>query len=107
MTNKADEMPDVIYATEFKDHNGKTVLMFFTNHEPGYIKYARLYQQGQAKPAMDGWKLVPEYALKWLFGEGPDKNGNYFEPPINPTGKYWWRTKFRAMLSAPERDGGV
>lgn len=49
---------------------------------------------------------VPEAALAWLFGEGPDTNGKWFgecEDTVKPLAgkyprKYWWRSKFRAMI---------
>lgn len=49
----------------------------------------------------DGWVAVPETALKWLFGEGPDEDGNWFgDGATSDKGRYWWRASFRAMLPA-------
>lgn len=52
--------------------------------------------------------LVPKEALAWLFGEGPDADGHWFEPPEIKEGErkkpYWWRSRFRAMLSAAQGD---
>lgn len=51
-----------------------------------------------------GWVIVPQSALDWLNGEGPDPDGKWFgdaEPPIAPgktPRRYWWRTKFRELL---------
>jgi hypothetical protein len=56
------------------------------------------------------WQLVPIAALKWLFGEAPDQNGKWFGEcePKDTTGKrYWWRSKFRAMLDAQLPVGDV
>src|SRR3990167_6609119 len=58
--------------------------------------------------AANGWQAVPTAALKWLFGEGPDENGHWFgDVEIRPSldgepmeGKFWWRSRFRAMLAA-------
>ncbi|MGN6773139.1 MAG: hypothetical protein ACTHJQ_25320 [Rhizobiaceae bacterium] len=45
----------------------------------------------------DAKRLVPEYALDWLFGQGPDKNGQWFGD-VPGKGAFWWRSQFRAML---------
>lgn len=54
--------------------------------------------------AAEGMALVPQTALDWLNGEGPDADGKWFEPPEIAEGErpkpYWWRSKFRAMLKA-------
>lgn len=41
---------------------------------------------------------VPKSALDWLFGEGPDQNGNWFERDAEDKGSFWWRKKLRDML---------
>jgi hypothetical protein len=51
---------------------------------------------------------VPLAALEWLFGEGPDSDGKHFgeaEVDAKPLAgkyhrRYWWRSKFRAMIPA-------
>jgi len=65
--------------------------------------YARaaLRDAPQAEPVVpDGFVLVPESALRWLFG----KEGEFVCPPENYSrGKeppFWWRSVFRAMLAA-------
>lgn len=66
------------------------------------------YVQGSVPTSLagqvpDGFRLVPETAIRWLLGEGPDANGNHFgdEEAYNVTrGRYWWRGEFRSMLSA-------
>jgi hypothetical protein len=57
-------------------------------------------------PVPAGYKLVPEIALKWLMGEGPDHNGNWFSDVIPGPGKFWWRSWFRAMLDAAPAEKG-
>ncbi len=48
------------------------------------------------------WRLVPESALAWLFGEGPAPDGTEFGEGPRSLGMFWWRTEFRKMLaSAP------
>lgn len=45
--------------------------------------------------------MVPKSALEWLFGEGPDANGEWFERPEGSAGHpYWWRTHLRKLLAA-------
>lgn len=46
----------------------------------------------------DEMVAIPKAALDWLFGEGPDQNGNWFERGDEDVGTFWWRKKFRAML---------
>jgi hypothetical protein len=54
----------------------------------------------------EGMVLVPEAALKWLFGEGPDADGNWFgDGPAHATGAFWWRTPFRAWIDAGRTAG--
>ena len=52
----------------------------------------------------DGWVLVPQAALDWLFGEGPDPAGFHFgdwpEDIPRPQGAFWWRSVFRQILAA-------
>ena len=55
--------------------------------------------------APEGFRLVPEFAIRWLLGEGPDANGNHFGEEYAydfESGRYWWRSEFRAMLAAPQ-----
>ncbi len=59
--------------------------------------------------------IVPKAALDWLHGEAPDADGKWFgeaedEAAANPIAgkyprKYWWRSKFRAMISAAHDKG--
>lgn len=65
--------------------------------------YEARIRSALAAPASlpDGWVAVPETALKWLFGEGPDEDGNWFgDGATSDKGRYWWRASFRAMLPA-------
>lgn len=59
----------------------------------------------------EGWVMVPNSALAWLFGEGPDADGHWFEPPEIKEGErkkpYWWRSKFSAMLAAAQNGGDL
>lgn len=49
-----------------------------------------------------GLVLVPQSALDWLDGSAPDADGKWFGDDV-PKGKpFWWRSKFRAMLSAAQ-----
>lgn len=48
----------------------------------------------------DGFVLVPEMAIKWLLGEGPDENGDWFGDVTHAKGAFWWRADFQRMLSA-------
>lgn len=54
--------------------------------------------------AVDGeFQKVPASALRWLFGEGPNAEGEWFgDGPAasKGIGSFWWRTEFRAMLPA-------
>lgn len=59
----------------------------------------------------EGYRLVPEAALKWLNGEGPGLDGRWFgddrDKFADRLGKYWWRRVFFAMLTAsPRNEGG-
>jgi hypothetical protein len=44
-----------------------------------------------------GWVMVPQSALDWLFGQGPDADGNWFEVDGNRP-RYWWRSHFRKLI---------
>ena len=56
------------------------------------------------------------HSIQWLLGEAPDVDGKWFgecQPAKYADGeprKYWWRSKFRAMLAAapshPEEETG-
>ncbi len=52
-------------------------------------------EQGPAAP--EGYTLVPDRALAWLFGE----EGS-FEKPADARGNYWWRSRFRKMIEKGE-----
>lgn len=41
---------------------------------------------------------VPQSAIDWLFGEGPDANGDWFEPPEGAH-RLWWRSHFRKLIA--------
>jgi len=78
-------------------------------HAPLARIYAELAQAClTAALAADGMALVTQTALNWLNGEGPDADGKWFgecedevvKTPRKYTPRYWWRSKFRAMLSA-------
>jgi hypothetical protein len=61
--------------------------------------------------AQAGMVVVPEAALKWLNGEGPDLDGYEFgERPDMPAGhRFWWRAVLRRWVSAAPShpsDGG-
>jgi hypothetical protein len=51
-----------------------------------------------------GMVVVPDAALKWLNGEGPDEAGHWFgdAPEDVPVGRraFWWRSKFTRMIEA-------
>ena len=50
-----------------------------------------------------GFVAVPQPAIDWLMGEGPDAAGFWFgDHPDDqrPKGAFWWRSNFRAMLAA-------
>jgi hypothetical protein len=54
---------------------------------------------------MTAWKLVPQAAIDWLMGEGPDADGNWFGDfpeghHLRPAGAFWWRKLFRQMIEA-------
>lgn len=58
---------------------------------------------------------VPTSAIAWLMGEAPDADGKWFgecaDAARSETGKYprkyWWRSKFRAMIENPHDPSGV
>lgn len=62
-----------------------------------------LTEQGRVVP-------VPEAALAWLFGEGPDPSGHWFgefpDDHPKPSGEFWWRKIFRAMIPRPPSPSG-
>lgn len=47
--------------------------------------------------------VVPKTALDWLYGSGPDANGEWFTPPDNAW-PYWWRTHFRELIKTRPRE---
>lgn len=49
-----------------------------------------------------GLVVVPNAALKWLNGEGPDENGEWFgdTQESRPVLPYWWRKVFTRMIEA-------
>ncbi|WP_029581999.1 hypothetical protein [Bradyrhizobium sp. URHD0069] len=59
--------------------------------------------------------VVPKAALAWLHGEGPDADGKWFgegELAAAPLAgkyprRYWWRSKFRAMIESPNPSAGA
>jgi len=59
-----------------------------------------------AQREKEGFVEVPHSALAWLFGEAPDADGHWFEPPEIKEGErnkpYWWRSKLRSMLAASQ-----
>lgn len=60
------------------------------------------WRGGWRARAPEGWVLVPDFAMKWLFGEGPDDRGFWFGDAEAPRAKgaFWWRNDLRRMLSA-------
>lgn len=53
--------------------------------------------------------MVPKSALDWLFGEGPDANGQDFGESVMIEGvslvgkykrTYWWRSHFRKLIKS-------
>lgn len=61
------------------------------------------YDEGTLRPLYaapvvpDGYVMVPQSAFDWLMGLGDD-----FEP--DRKGVYWWRSKFREMIDAAEKE---
>lgn len=53
----------------------------------------KAYEAAKAAEQPDGYTLVPNSALRWLFGE----EGS-FEKPEDAKGNYWWRSRFRKMI---------
>lgn len=57
-----------------------------------------------------GYVLVPQAAIDWLMGEGPDPAGLWFgdfpDDHPKPPGAFWWRSLFRSMLAKvkPQKD---
>jgi len=113
MTNPADAMRANMEAAAAVGSIGVSLGgVPFNNHHIEYWKSRALKAEAALsapKTDRDGDSvLVPSAALKWLFGEGQDADGKWFgetEPEIKPgrpIARYWWRSKFRAMLpSAP------
>jgi hypothetical protein len=55
--------------------------------------------------AAKGMVLVPKSALDWLNGEAPDADGLWFvDGDASHNDHFWWRSEFRAMLSAHQAD---
>lgn len=60
----------------------------------------------QPEAAPEGYTLVPNVALKWLHGEGPDHDGKWFGqvgeegPSTKHPRPYWWRSHFRKICNA-------
>jgi len=49
-----------------------------------------------------GYVVVPKAAIDWLNGEAPDAYGKWFGDDVPPNKPYWWRGRFRAMISAAQ-----
>lgn len=117
MTTKKDTMPEEIWARndegfslwskesqatpndsmpEAKYHHERVIQA--KDAEIEKLKAARAWLAAQDS----GMVAVPQSALDWLFGSGPDENGHWFDCDNEPTikVKYWWRSKFRAMIAA-------
>lgn len=52
----------------------------------------------------EGCVPVPQSALDWLFGEGPDPDGHWFgdNTPVGAKGAFWWRSVFRKLIRRSE-----
>lgn len=76
----------------------------------GQVKWGADVIAAQQDGAREGYTLVPNTALEWLFGSGPDSDGKWFgesegdeiETPRKYSRRYWWRTKFRQLIT-PEQ----
>lgn len=105
MTTTRDEQRDVVDVAErlrrkawdYADDNPTGVLMGDAVAE---ILRLRSELSARSAPVAEGWRLVPETAIEWLMGNGPDTDGNHFGADEGESGRFWWRSKFRAMLSA-------
>ncbi|BEV43990.1 hypothetical protein [Afipia carboxidovorans] len=89
----------------------------FSDKDDAYLHLADRKRTTQATAAItaylaqrekEGFVEVPNSALAWLFGEAPDSDGHWFEPPELKEGErnkpYWWRSKLRAMLTAAQSE---
>jgi hypothetical protein len=60
------------------------------------------YQARDSLSAPEGYVLVPQSALDWLFGQGPDANGEWFSDSVDlrieKPRPYWWRAHFRKLI---------
>lgn len=93
------EMPEGLSADDFK--------IMLDEHEQSLLA---------ASPAKSSWQppegfvMVPQAAIKWLHGEGPDDAGKWFGDavpeikPGKPIAHYWWRSVFRRMCSVPSTE---
>lgn len=44
---------------------------------------------------------IPQSAIDWLLGDGPDENGSYFGDSIpDRAPRYWWRSHFRNLIAS-------
>lgn len=55
----------------------------------------------------EGMVMVPKSALDWLFGNGPDADGEWFSETYDALKmlerlSFWWRPEFRKRLAAAE-----
>lgn len=102
------------------DPKGKRRVTLTTQHDPmassfwiegampeGYSVtplYAAPVADSERVSVPEGWVLVQQAALDWLFGEGPDPAGFHFgdwpEDIPRPQGAFWWRSVFRQILAA-------
>lgn len=70
--------------------------------KPTIVEAADLITRLRAAPA-EGMVSVPQSALDWLFGEGPDANGLHWgDDAYGDLSKrpYWWRSHFRKLIGA-------
>lgn len=83
---------------------GQRVASMVASYRDDYFADAR----EMLTAALQGSVVVPEEALLWLNGEGPDADGKWFGETIEDgipklAGKYprtyWWRSKFRSMVT--------
>lgn len=57
-----------------------------------------------AEQGEPGFVLVPQTALDWLFGDGPNADGKWFgeeEDHVDTGRRYWWRSVFRRLIGPP------
>ena len=73
--------------------------------------YLRRARPAASPSTPEGYKLVPDSALAWLFGEAPDANGRWFSDAAELVAplprllggrppQYWWRSHFRKLIAA-------